>query len=254
MSASPLLLAHIVGGIASLFAGAAAIVLRKGSRRHAYAGNIFVVSMVLLAGSGVILAIEKSQPGNVFGGALTLYLVATSWLTARSRGRVSRLWDWLALAVSVGIAGFGATYATEALRSATGEAHGYGPGPFIFLGSIAAIGAIGDARVLVRGGLEGTKRLSRHLWRMCFALFIAAMSVFLARAHIFPDVMRRTGMLYVLTFAPLVVMFGWLIRMRLVGRKARHGTRPTELPVRARRGYSLGDAATGERAGISTGV
>ncbi len=252
MRVSPLLFLHICGGVVAVFAGTAAILFRKGSPRHLYAGNIFVASMVLLAGSGVILAVAKSQPGNVFGGTLTLYLVATSWLTARSRGKGSKLWNSIALAVATGIAGFGAVYGIEALRSATGEAHGYGPGPFFFLGSIAAIGAIGDARVLMHGGIDGTRRLSRHLWRMCFAFFIATMSVFIARAHIFPSVMQKTGMLYALAFAPLFVMVGWLIRMAFVRRKAARGGR--ELPVEVRRGYSLGDAATGKRAGVSPGV
>jgi hypothetical protein len=256
MSFSPLLALHVVGGTASLFAGAAAIIFRKGSTRHAYAGNIFVASMVLLAGSGVILALEKSQPGNVFGGMVTLYLVATSWLTARRRRNGSRIWDWAALALATGIAGFGAAYASEALRSPTGESHGYGPGPYIFLGSIAALGAIGDVRVLVRGGIEGSRRLARHLWRMCFALFIASMSVFVARAHIFPAFMQKTGMLTALTIAPLVVMVFWLVRVRVAGRRGarRDASAGRELPVKARRGYSLGDAATGERAGISPGV
>jgi hypothetical protein len=138
MSLALLLFLHIGGGTASLFAGTGAIAFRKGSRRHAYAGNLFVASMVLLAGSGVILAIKKSQPGNVVGGVLTLYLVSTGWLTAR-RGLRTDVWDWSALTAAAGIIALAGTYAVQALRSPTGEAHGYGPGPYIFLGIIATL-------------------------------------------------------------------------------------------------------------------
>ncbi|MGA8038185.1 MAG: hypothetical protein WA823_08770 [Candidatus Acidiferrales bacterium] len=243
MSVSPLLFLHICGGIAGLISGAAAIVFRKGSRRHAYAGSIFVAAMVVLAGSGVILAVLKSQPGNVLGGTLTLYLVATAWLTARRRDRGIDFWNWASLAAGVGVTAFAATYGMEAFRSPTGEVHGYPPGPYFFLGTIAFIGVLGDARVLLRGGIDGAQRLARHLWRMCFALFIASASVFLARAHIFPAFMRTTGMLNVLTVLPLLLLVFWLIRVRVLARK--NARRARELPVQPQRGYSLGDAGAG---------
>jgi hypothetical protein len=41
----------------------------------------------------------------------------------------------------------------------------------------------GDARMLARGGVLGAKRIARHLWRMCFGLFIAAGSFFLGPSN-----------------------------------------------------------------------
>ena len=69
--------------------------------------------------------------------------------------------------------------------------------------------------MIVRNGIAGTQRLARHLWRMCFALFIASASVFLARQQLFPVFMRKTGMLILVSVAPLLVMIYWLIRLRL---------------------------------------
>ena len=43
----------------------------------------------------------------------------------------------------------------------------------LFLGSVAVLAAAGDVRMLVRGGVFGAQRVARHLWRMCFGLFIA---------------------------------------------------------------------------------
>ncbi|HEY3930459.1 MAG TPA: hypothetical protein VGL89_18950 [Candidatus Koribacter sp.] len=92
-------------------------------------------------------------------------------------------------------------------------------GPYFFLRTIATLSAVGDIRMLVRRNLTYTQRIARHLWRMCFGLFIAAGSVFLARAHIFPVCMRKTGMLWMLTAVPFLAMFYWLVKIGWAGRK-----------------------------------
>ena len=80
--------------------------------------------------------------------------------------------------------------------------------------------------MLVRRGISGTQRTARHLWRMCFALFVASASVFLARAHLFPAVLQKTGALVLLSFLPLILMVFWLIRIRI----AKASTRKTITP------------------------
>src|SRR4029077_18350445 len=87
-------------------------------------------------------------------------------------------------------------------------------GMYFFLGSIALLAAVGDVRMLVRGGIFGTQRLVRHLWRMCFALFIASASIFIARPHLFPALFRKTGLLFLLGVGPLILMIFWLARVR----------------------------------------
>jgi len=82
------------------------------------------------------------------------------------------------------------------------------------MGSVAVLALAGDLRLLVRGGISGTHRVARHLWRMCFALFIAAASIFLARQHLFPELLRKTGSLVFLSLLPLLLMIFWLIRVR----------------------------------------
>jgi hypothetical protein len=215
---TPLLFLHIVAGTLGMLSGFVAVFLRKGSRRHGIVGNVFVVAMLCLSSTGTILAIMKSQPGNILGGAVTFYFVATAWLTARRRdgtpGVVGRSADWGALLVVLGLAGVELTWGLQAALSPTGMKYDYPPGPFFFMGSVAALAAVGDIRMLVRGGISGTQRVARHLWRMCFALFVAAGSIFLARQHLFPAFMRKTGMLLFLSFLPLLLMIFWLIRVR----------------------------------------
>ena len=46
--------------------------------------------------------------------------------------------------------------------------------------------------MLIRGGVSGVQRLVRHIWRMGFALFVAAGSFFLGTAS--DPVMRKSGL------------------------------------------------------------
>jgi uncharacterized membrane protein len=216
MSYSPILILHICAGTLGFLSGAVAISLRKGSRRHALAGDVFVVTMLTMAASGAYMALMKSQMGNFLGGVFTFYLVATAWWTARRTERKTDLADWIALlcvsAVTIG----NLTFGIEAVRSTTGMNGGY-PAPIYFIsGAVALIAAIGDLRLLLGRGISGAQRIARHLWRMCYALFVASGSIFLARAHLFPVVLRRTGILMLVSFMPLVLMIFWLVRVRRV--------------------------------------
>lgn len=211
----PILILHVCGGLVGLLSGAAAASFRKGSRWHALSGNIFVISMLTMAAAGVILAVMKSQPGNILGGTLTIYLVTTAWITAKRRDPETSIFDWSALLLVIALAAIEVTWGLQAAMSPSGMKYDYPPGPYFFLGSVAMLATVGDVRMLVRGRISGSHRLARHLWRMCFALFIASSSLFLARQQLFPAIMRKTGSLVLLSFAPLLVMIFWLIRVRL---------------------------------------
>ncbi|MGA9508209.1 MAG: hypothetical protein WBV55_06125 [Candidatus Sulfotelmatobacter sp.] len=160
---SPLLVLHIIGGTLGMLSGFVAVFLRKGSRQHGLAGNVFVIAMLTLSSTGVLLALMKSQPGNVLGGTLTFYLVATAWLTARRRDGQPGLFDWVALLIVLAVGVIEVTCGVEATASQTGLKYGYPPGPYFFMGSVALLAATGDVRMLVRRGISGTQRLARHL-------------------------------------------------------------------------------------------
>ena len=70
-------------------------VLPQGLSGHRVAGNVFFVSMLGMSSAGLYMALMKSQMGNVFGGALTFYLVATAWATARRREGETGIFDWI---------------------------------------------------------------------------------------------------------------------------------------------------------------
>ncbi|MGD0989919.1 MAG: hypothetical protein ABR874_19060 [Candidatus Sulfotelmatobacter sp.] len=214
----PILVVHIIAGTLGMLSGYVAVFLLKGSRRHGIAGNVFTVAMLSMSAAGTYLAILKSQPGNILGGTITFYLVATAWLTVQRKEAETSIFDWGALLVVLAVATVEVTFGLEAAKSPSGLKYDYPPGPYFMMGSVAVLAAIGDIRMLVRGGITGTHRLARHLWRMCFALFIAAASIFLARQKLFPVFLRKTGVLFLLSFLPLMLMIFWLIRVRFANR------------------------------------
>lgn len=69
--------------------------------------------------------------------------------------------------------------------------------------------------MLVRGGVFGVQRIVRHLWRMCFGLFIATGSFFLGQgSKVFPAFVVRTNVLIIPAILPLILLTFWLLRVR----------------------------------------
>jgi len=210
-----LLPVHVSAGIVGILSGTAAMSFRKGSPRHALAGKVFVISMLTMAVSAVYLAVLKHQNNNVGGGVLTFYLVATAWVTAKRRDGETSIFDWVALLVPLwaGIGGW--INGLEAVHSPTGSKYGVPAGMHFFLGSVMLLAAAGDVRMLLRGGVFGAQRIVRHLWRMCFGLFIATGSFFLGQgSKVFPAFILKTNVLFIPAILPLILLIFWLFRVR----------------------------------------
>jgi hypothetical protein len=91
-------------------------------------------------------------------------------------------------------------------------------GMYFFMGSIPLLAAVGDVRMLARGGISGRPRLVRHLWRMCFGLFIATGSFFLGQQQVFPEAIRKQYILAPLAILPLALLIYWLLRVKFTVR------------------------------------
>jgi len=223
-----ILILHVSSGLTGLLAGAVAMSFRKGSRGHTLSGRVFVASMLTMAAAGVFLAVLKLEPGNILGGMFTLYLVATAWVTIKRREQPGKLtaFDWTALFTVLAVVSAEMTFGIEAATSPTHMKYDYPAGPYFFIGSVAMLALVGDVRVFLRRGISGTQRIARHLWRMCFALFIASSSLFLARQRLFPVIMRKSGALVLLSFLPLLLMIFWLLRARFAKSFAGKSTAP----------------------------
>jgi hypothetical protein len=205
----PLLILHILGGTTGLLSGSFAIAVRKGSRLHRASGNVFTIAMLTLASSGFCLAILKSQRGNIIGSIITSYMITTAWLSGRRRtlGRS----DWAALLVGLGGAAAVITFGVYTLHHPDKNAPA---GMSFFFGLVLLLATAGDIRMLIRGGIAGRQRITRHLWRMCFGLFIATGSFFLGQQQVFPAFLRGSVFLTVLAVLPFPLMIYWLFRVR----------------------------------------
>jgi hypothetical protein len=103
--------------------------------------------------------------------------------TARRRDGETSLLDWVALLIPLAIGILGWMNGLDAVHSPTGSKYGVPAGMHLFMGSVCLLAATGDVHMLMHGGVLGTKRIARHLWRMCFGLFIAAGSFFLGDSN-----------------------------------------------------------------------
>jgi hypothetical protein len=227
VSYSPTLILHISAGIVGLLSGTAAISFRKGSPGHVLAGRVFVVSMLIMAVAAVCLAIVRHQPNNIGGGILTFYLIATAWLTARRRDGQTSRFDWIVLLIPLALGILTWTNGLKIVRSGAYEQDGVPVGMTFFMGSVMLLAAAGDLRMLLRGGILAAQRIARHLWRMCFGLFIAAGSFFMGPQnrplrllaalgigrHLSPVFFSITLYL-ILTVLPLILLIFWLLRVR----------------------------------------
>ena len=207
------LILHVAAGCAAILAGAAALSVGKGERLHRKFGTMFFVAMLVMAVFATVLSILR-QPGTILGSIFVLYLVASAWVTAkRPEGTLGRF-EKGAFAVVAACAAGELILGLLATRSPNGRFLGY-PFPLYFvLGSIVMLAAIGDLRMIMRGGISGAARIARHLWRMCFALFFATGSFFIGQQKVMPAFMHGSPVLVVLGMAPLVFMFFWLWRVR----------------------------------------
>jgi len=199
---------HIAAGIVALLAGGVAGAVRKGGPLHALAGTWFFGSMLVLGVTASILERLKEQPETGIGGILICYFVATSWVTARRRDGTVGKFEIIACAVALGTA---VTLAWFALTGGTTPA---GRGPLFAVATVCLLAGALDLKAILQGKLSPTQRISRHLWRMCFAFFIATGSFFLGQQDVLPAALRGSPILLALAFAPFALMLFWLVRLR----------------------------------------
>ena len=221
----PAIALHIAGGAVGIVAGFWALAVRKGGDAHRLAGRVFFAAMLAMAGFAFVIAALRGQKLNVIAAAFTLYLVVTAWtVVRRAAGTPSRLEPWAALwaaAVSAGGFGVGALIAATPGGLADGDpTSGIDPAIYYVFGGLAAFAALMDLRVIRRGGIVGPARTSRHLWRMCLALFIAAGSFFFGQADEIPAALRGPH-LAVPPFAALGALVFWMVKVRLPRRRGR---------------------------------
>ena len=219
-AATGLLVLHITGGAVGILAGATALLTRKGDQIHRAAGNLFFASMFIAyaIGGGVAPFLTDGQRPNFVAGVLALYLLISGWMTVKRPETKASAWHVVGLVAALLIAGMGALFIYLGSISPTGTVDGSPSQAFVLFATAGTFAAAGELNVLLRRQIAGAARIARHLWRMCFSLFIAAGSFFLGQQQVMPEWIRGSTILFVLAFAPLAAMVFWVVRVR-IGRR-----------------------------------
>ena len=209
------LVVHILAGGMGLISGYVALYSAKGASLHRKSGILFVYAMLAMSLLGMVIAAGRNvAPAiNIPAGLLTSYLVITALITVRPPMAGSRWLNPALMLVALGVTVADLTFTIEAFANG-GKRNGMPAFPFIMFGVVGLLATIGDLRMMRSGPLQGARRLARHLWRMCFALFIAAMSFFIGQAKVIPEPFRNRGLLALPVLAVLLTMFYWLWRVR----------------------------------------
>jgi hypothetical protein len=205
---------HFGTGLIALAAGFMAIAVRKGGTWHRRSGLVFVYAMIATGIAATGIAVYEGKPGNT-GGALIVYLVVTAYTAVKPLPGAGRRVDIALMVLAFAIAAVGYLGGFTALGRPGNQIDGVPAGMMFFMATIVLLAVIGDARMIRAGGIQGKRRLARHLWRMCFGLFIASGSFLLGQMRFIPERIRVVPLIVVLAVSPLVMLLYWMWRVRL---------------------------------------
>lgn len=213
---SPLIAGHVTAGGVALLTGFIALYATKGAPVHRRAGLAFVIAMVAMAVSALIYMTVEGDVirVNVVASTLVAYLVVTSLMTVRDASAHQRAISVgsTVMAFTIGVTGL--TLGYTATQSPRGLLDGIPAFPYFLFGTVGTLAGIGDIRMIRAGGVTGAGRIARHLWRMSFALFVAALSFFIGQADELPKAMRIPALLVVPPLTVLATMIYWMWRVR----------------------------------------
>jgi len=215
---------HVLGGAMAIVSGLLALYAMKGSRVHRRSGTVFVWAILVMSLTGAAIAVGRTGAEiNIPAALVTAYLVTTALLTVRAPSVRSRQVERGAMAAAFVL---GAASLTSAVVTAGGNQPGFAI-PLVIFGLVALGGGFGDRRMLRSGGLQGTARLRRHLWRMCLGLFIAAASFFLGPVARIPEPLRALPF-RLIPLVVLLTMAYWLWHHR--PKRTRHDADEQQFP------------------------
>ena len=210
---------HFAAGLVSIVAGTIALSVTKGGRLHKQSGLVFTWAMIVLGLTAAAIGTYENRPGQVSAGLTAAYFVFSAMTTVKPLPGIGQRFD-IALMVLVFAYAVSGLYAgvTEWLDPTVEVVGRPRVVPPLVFGTVILLAAIGDLRAIRAGGLRGSRRLARHLWRMCVGLFIATGSFFLGQMKFIPQPVRIVPLLLVLGFAPILFLIYWMWRVRVRGR------------------------------------
>jgi hypothetical protein len=206
------LIVHIAAGSLAILAGYVAIFAAKGGGLHRSSGMLFVYAMVVMGMTATAVAAFRGIPGSLLGGPLAAYFVITAVTAVRP---IHRRLDLAMLVVALVIIALSYSRAASALSQGRFTINGVPVAMTLFLASVLLLAALSDIRGLRGAAPVGPRRIARHLWRMCFAFWIATGSFFFGQMDEFPAWLQKPALVAVPALLPLVLMVFWLWRIRV---------------------------------------
>jgi uncharacterized membrane protein len=205
---------HFGTGLIAIAAGFLGLAVRKGGAWHRRSGLVFVAAMIATGLTAVGISLYEGKR-SFAGGAVLAYFVFTAYTTVRPLPGQGRRVDIALLVLAIGFAAAGFLSGYTALGRPGHQIEGVPAGMSFFLATVISLAAIGDARMIWAGGIQGTRRLARHLWRMSFGLFMASGSFFIGQTKFIPERIRIVPLAIALGVSPLVILLYWMWRVRL---------------------------------------
>ena len=207
------LVTHFGTGLIALVAGAIALAVAKGGRLHKQSGIVFTFAMII---TGILASVISVYAGkSAFGGMFVVYLVFTATTTVKPLSWSGRRLDIVLMVFAFVFAVLSLIDGYNTWQLPGHASNGVPAGMILFLGTVSLLAGIGDFRMIRAGALRGAPRIARHLWRMCFGLFIATGSFFLGQMKFIPAPVRFVPAMFALAVAPLFILLYWMWRVRL---------------------------------------
>ena len=195
-----MLMFHIIAGSFLLLFGIGALCFSKGQSKHRVAGNLFFVSLLAM-----VLSVPNLLEDPVMA-ILSAYYGTTAWAIVLRKEKSTGFFEIVAM---IAIAIISVILFNVVLTSTS-----LSP-TFKFILSawavVAALSALLDLNMILRGGLSGKHRIARHAWRTCCALLGAVMSFSANTDEYWPDFVNNNIFIY-LTIGVLVF---WVFRILL---------------------------------------
>jgi len=207
---------HTVAGTIALCSGFLALFVAKGAKLHRASGNVFCIAMIGMGAGASYLGVLQDSSGDVITGILVIYLMLTAWATVRRQPGSVGVIEQVGFAIVLLSALASAWSVYMASTSESGSYNGSSTMVHAIGLVVLTLMTIGDLNNLLKKGLSGKARILRHLWRMCFAVFLAAGPIFIARVHVFPDLLSTPPgryLLFAIPEVPLLLMLYWLVRI-----------------------------------------
>jgi hypothetical protein len=209
------LLIHFGAGLTGIVTGSIALAVAKGGRLHKQAGILFAYAMGAAGVMASVIAAYERNVSMVIGGLSVVYFVFTATTTVKPIPAGHRALDPVLMVLVLATGMLTLRDGVMVWGMPNHARAGVPAGMVFFLGTIYVLAGIGDFRMIRARGLTGSRRLARHLWRMCFALFIATGSFFFGQMKFIPEPIRILPLLFALGVGPLFVLIYWMWRVRL---------------------------------------